>query len=164
MGLEVGNFVLPVSDKLFELVARKGFADVVSVSVAGHRCERIFRPVDIVTDDVNLFFGRERAVQVLNFTRQAYYFYETDKATPPAQKIVELSTTYDMSADYLLGLSNVPVNPTVTDVDNKLIEAVIACHNALQAVIKKRGLKNGSVQNNESDERQDLNRSDTTTD
>lgn len=103
---------------------------------------------------------QEDVAKVLNLTRQAYYFYETGKATPPAQKIVELSIAYGVSADYLLGLSNVPVNPTVTDADNELIEAVIACHNALQAVIERRGLKNGSLQNNESDERQDLCRAD----
>ena len=88
---------------------------------------------------------------VLGLTRQAYYFYETGKATPPAQKIVELSKVYGVSADYLLGLSNAPINPTVTDADNELIEAIIACHRALNEVLEKRGLKENDcrVQNSE---------------
>lgn len=95
--------------------------------------------------------AEEDIASVLGLTRQAYYFYETGKATPPAQKIVELSKVYGVSADYLLGLSNAPVNPTVTDADNELIEAIIACHRALNEVLEKRGLKENDyrVQNNE---------------
>ena len=84
---------------------------------------------------------QEDVAGMLGLTRQAYYFYETDKALPPAQKIVDLSKAYGVSADYLLGLSGAPINPTVTDADNELIEAIIACHKALHSVLAKRKSK-----------------------
>ena len=75
----------------------------------------------------------------LRITRQAYYFYEVGKAIPPAQNIVTLATVYGVSTDYLLGLSDRPTNPQVTDSDAELIDAVIAFHKALGNVLAKRG-------------------------
>lgn len=73
---------------------------------------------------------------------QPYYTkYETGKVRATAAMIYKLAKIYDVSADYLLGLSNVPINPTVTDADTELIDAIIACHKALHDVLEKRGLK-----------------------
>lgn len=51
---------------------------------------------------------QEDVASVLGLTRQAYYFYETGKANPPSQKIVDLANAYNVSADYLLGRSDEP--------------------------------------------------------
>lgn len=109
---------------------------------------------------------QEDVAATLGLTRQAYYFYETDKATPPAQKIIDLSTAYGVSADYLLGLSDAPINPTVTDADNELIEAIVACHKALHDVLAKRGLKENDfdLQDNEQAQQETVRRADESTD
>lgn len=76
----------------------------------------------------------------LGVKQQSYQVYESG-TKPSVEVIVKLSTAYGVSADYLLGLSDAPINPTVTDADNELIEAIIACHKALHDVLAKRGLK-----------------------
>lgn len=51
---------------------------------------------------------QEDVANVLKVTRQAYAFYEKDKANPPSQKIIDLADTYDVTTDYLLGRSDDP--------------------------------------------------------
>lgn len=75
---------------------------------------------------------QEDVAAVLGLTRQAYYFYETDKAIPPAQKIVELSTTYGVSADYLLGLTD-EAHPKKYGDDE--VKEAFALRDALRAIL-----------------------------
>lgn len=65
--------------------------------------------------------------------QQLYYKYESGKVTPSATVIYKLARAYDVSADYLLGLSD---NPSPTD--KRLIEAINSCHEILNDVLIKR--------------------------
>lgn len=49
---------------------------------------------------------QEDIAKVLNITQQQYYLYETGKRKLPIDKLIELSVYYNVSADYLLGLSD----------------------------------------------------------
>lgn len=69
----------------------------------------------------------------IGILQQLYYKYESGKVTPSANVIYKLAKTYDVSADYLLGLSD---NPAPTD--NKLLEAISSCHEILNDVLEKR--------------------------
>lgn len=93
--------------------------------------------------------------EAIGILQQMYYKYESGKVTPSANIIYKIATTYDVSADYLLGISK---NPAPTD--KRLLEAVTTCHEILNNVLEKRGLENGRVQDNESAERENLRRAD----
>ena len=67
--------------------------------------------------------------------QQLYYKYESGKVTPSAIIIYKLARAYDVSADYLLGLSD---NPAPTD--KRLVEAVNSCYEILNDVLEKRAV------------------------
>lgn len=69
----------------------------------------------------------------IGILQQLYYKYETGRVTPSANIIYKLAKTYNVSADYLLGLSD---NPSPTD--KRLIEAINSCHEILNDVLTKR--------------------------
>lgn len=71
--------------------------------------------------------------KVLNITRQAYHSYETDKANPPSQKILELANNYGVSADYLLGLTD---KPRHEEYDEEEIKSAFALRDAFKSVIR----------------------------
>lgn len=79
----------------------------------------------------------------LKVTRQAYHFYERDKANPPSQKILDLANTYNVSADYLLGRSDEP-HPVKVDADTWGL--LVALQNFL---VKQGVIGNGRIQDNE---------------
>ena len=44
----------------------------------------------------------------LGILQQTYYKYENNRVTPSADVVIKLADAYDVSADYLLGLSDTP--------------------------------------------------------
>ena len=50
----------------------------------------------------------------LGMLQQSYYRYESGKTSPRADDIIKLANIYHVSADYLLGLSDMP-HPTNYD-------------------------------------------------
>lgn len=76
--------------------------------------------------------NQETVAEKLELTRQAYSFYEVDKGIPPAHKIVKLAQTYDVSADYLLGLSD---EPRPTKYDAQEVKTAFALRDAVRAVV-----------------------------
>ena len=52
----------------------------------GDALRRFRAELNLTQDDV---------AEVLKVSRQAYHFYERDKANPPAQKIVELARAFE---------------------------------------------------------------------
>lgn len=46
--------------------------------------------------------------QKLNITRQAYNHYETGKRSPSSEMLTRLSALFNVSADYLLGITDIP--------------------------------------------------------
>ena len=72
--------------------------------------------------------------------QQAYGRYELDKNIPSAEVIIRIANAFDVSTDYLLGRSDIPKLPKISDADNELVESVIACKKALQKVLDNRGI------------------------
>lgn len=56
----------------------------------------------------NAKLTQEEVANVLGIKRPAYSRYETGQFVPRADDIVTLAQTYDVSTDYLLGLSEIP--------------------------------------------------------
>ena len=56
----------------------------------------------------NAKLTQEDVADVLGIKRPAYSRYETGQFVPRADDIVTLARTYDVSTDYLLGLSDIP--------------------------------------------------------
>lgn len=55
-------------------------------------------------EDKDLF--QKELAKVLNITQQYYSEYETGKRSIPIEILIELSNFYDVSCDYILGLTN----------------------------------------------------------
>lgn len=73
---------------------------------------------------------QEDVAAKIGIMRQAYQPYETGKVTPSASMIIKIATTFNVSADYLLGLSDEPRPTPPKSEDAELIEAVVAFQNA----------------------------------
>ena len=89
---------------------------------------------------------------VLEVSPQAYQVYES-KSVPSANVIIKLANHFDVSADYLLGLSDTPnnkaENPALVDVDesesNALTVAaendrILDYHENLAHILAKQGI------------------------
>ena len=55
-------------------------------------------------EDKDLF--QKELAKILNITQQYYSEYETGKRSIPIEILIELSNFYDVSCDYILGLTN----------------------------------------------------------
>ena len=53
---------------------------------------------------------QKEIAEYLHITQQQYSLYENGKRTLPVDLLVQLSQYYDVSTDYLLGLTNEPKN------------------------------------------------------
>ena len=69
----------------------------------------------------------------LGILQQTYYKYETDKVTPSAEFIIKLAQVFDVSADYLLGLSD---KPRPQEYDEREVEEAFALRDALKNVMR----------------------------
>lgn len=65
--------------------------------------------------------------------QQTYYKYETGKNTPSAEVIVKIAVAFNVSADYLLGLSDIPSN----DADKAILDAAIEFNRAVNQAINR---------------------------
>ena len=63
----------------------------------------------------------------------SYYRYESGRFLPQVDIIITLAKKYNVSADYLLGLSNVP---QPSEVDAVFFSKVAACVKELQGVLE----------------------------
>ena len=77
---------------------------------------------------------QEEAATALGLTRQAYYFYEVDKGIPPADKILKLATVFNVSTDYLLGLSD---EPRPKKYDEREVAEAFALRDVFSAMLKQ---------------------------
>ena len=89
----------------------------------GEALRRFRREFNLTQDDV---------ATILKTTRQAYSVYETDKGYPPAQKIIELAQMFNVSTDYLLGLSD---DSRPVPASQRLVNAIVNCRDAIQQVL-----------------------------
>ena len=76
----------------------------------------------------------------IGMLQQGYYKYESDKVKMPVDVLLKIAGAFNVSTDYLLGLTDTPQNPNISDADRKLVEASIAYERALKDACKERGL------------------------
>ena len=69
----------------------------------------------------------------LGMTTQAYASYET-KSIPSSAIIVTISKYYNISADYLLGLSDRPRPAELAELDFELMKASISLRDTIQVL------------------------------
>lgn len=81
-----------------------------------------------------------QVAEAIGSMQQVYYKYEAGRSIPSAEVIVKIASAFDVSTDYLLGMSDTPRNPKINSADKELVETVIACNKALQKVLDKRGV------------------------
>ena len=53
-------------------------------------------------------FGQKYVAQMLGVSSQTISYWESDQRTPTTDKLVQLASLYDVSTDYLLGLTSDP--------------------------------------------------------
>lgn len=70
----------------------------------------------------------------LGIFQQAYYRYEKGKIFPPVLLIVKMANTFNVSADYLLGLSD---EPHAKKYDDEEVKKAFALRDALKEVMTK---------------------------
>ncbi len=58
-------------------------------------------------------------VNILKMHKTTYTNYEQGKREPPFELIIKLAVFYDVSTDYIAGLTNIPNMHTNTDKNNK---------------------------------------------
>ena len=85
--------------------------------------------------------NQDALAERLGIKRQAYQPYETGKVTPSVGTIIKIAQEFDVSADYLLGLSDEP-RPTPPKADDEeLINALVTYHRAINTALKNRGIE-----------------------
>ena len=84
-----------------------------------------------------LNLSQKDVAETLGIMTQAYSRYETGKYVPRADDIIKLATVYDVSTDYLLGLTDEsrPKTPEVRD--REFFSRVKASAMALQEALTK---------------------------
>ncbi|MBQ3434431.1 MAG: helix-turn-helix transcriptional regulator [Selenomonadaceae bacterium] len=72
----------------------------------------------------------------LGMLPQSYYRYESGKSIPPADAIITLANVYNVSADYLLGLSDAPRSSTV---NKEWINRLTVSRDLIQSILRDTG-------------------------
>lgn len=77
---------------------------------------------------------QQKVAELVGMKPQAYFRYEKGAYLLPTAALIKLATTYNVSADYLLGLSDEPRPP-----DTKaLVEAINSCQKILSDALAAR--------------------------
>ena len=76
--------------------------------------------------------NQQEVAKTLDMMPQSYYRYETGKYSPRADDIIKLSQAYGVSADYLLGLSDLPRPPDISTLVAAINNAQEILGNALE--------------------------------
>lgn len=76
--------------------------------------------------------NQKTVADALEMMPQAYYKYESGKVVPSANVILKLSQSFNVSADYLLGLSDLPRPPDVATLVSAINNAQEILGNALE--------------------------------
>ena len=78
--------------------------------------------------------SQREVAQVWGVTPQAYQIYErdTDPVIPSAEVLKKIAVAFNVSADYLLGLSD---EPRPVPAEKTLVDAIAACRDSIQKVL-----------------------------
>ena len=96
--------------------------------------------------------SQKAVAEKLGITPQAYYRYESDKFVPTADVIIGIAQAYDVSADYILGLTDKSQSLRAlitTESDKELIQAAINCRDAIErlnSIFQKRDAQANSAE------------------
>ena len=83
--------------------------------------------------------SQAKVADVLGILPQAYYRYETNKATPSADVIMKIADAFGVSADYLLGRSD---KPRPTNFDEREVKEAFAIRDAWRQLQSLPAIKN----------------------
>lgn len=84
--------------------------------------------------------SQREVAEVWGVTPQAYQIYERD-VIPSAEVLKKIAVAFNVSMDYLVGLSDEP-RPTPPKADDEeLIDALVAYHRAINTALKNRGVE-----------------------
>ncbi len=67
-------------------------------------------------------YTQSEVADKIGVMQQMYYKYEAGKNIPSAEVIVKIAAAFNVSADYLLGLSDIPSNSTGEEVFKAAME------------------------------------------
>ena len=92
--------------------------------------------------------NQRQVAATLEIPYQAYQAYEYGKNIPSAKIIIKLATAYNVSADYLLGISDNSGSyhyeentiKELTETDKELIAALVASQKSLKLALEKLGI------------------------
>ncbi|ONI43172.1 hypothetical protein AN639_11280 [Candidatus Epulonipiscium fishelsonii] len=87
----------------------------IKTNIMGERLKKLRTEQKLLQRDI---------ARALNLSKSAYGFYEQGKRTPNAITLKQLSEIFDVSVDYILGLSdfkNVPLEFTNLDEKNLIL-------------------------------------------
>ena len=77
--------------------------------------------------------------EALGISQQAYQPYEV-KVKPSAEVIAKIAVAFNVSADYLLGITDKPRSLNGENFENEIIELTTAYNDALQKALERRKL------------------------
>ena len=96
-----------------------------------------------------LRLSQKDVADVLGIMTQAYSRYETGRYTPRADDIAKLAKFYDVTADYLLGLSDEPWIKPQEVRDKEFFARVEIISSSLQEALRKAGGVRSHLQDTE---------------
>ncbi|AXF56828.1 helix-turn-helix domain-containing protein [Salicibibacter kimchii] len=64
-------------------------------------------------------FTQQKVAKILGITESGYGYYEQGRNEPSIEMIKKLSETYDVTSDYLLGLTDDPNTQSLPSADNE---------------------------------------------
>lgn len=82
----------------------------------------------------SLGLNQKELADVLNMKPPLYQRYESGKTTPSIDFIYKITDKYDVSADYLLGLSDVP---RPVPADKVLVDAIRNTRDSIQQILSE---------------------------
>ena len=85
--------------------------------------------------------SQREVAAVWNATPQAYQIYERE-VTPSAEVIKKIAVAFEVSTDYLLGLTD---EPRPVSADKALVDAIINCRDSIQRVLSEVDKATGQV-------------------
>jgi transcriptional regulator with XRE-family HTH domain len=105
--------------------------------------------------------SQKQVADVWGVTPQTYQIYEYGKSSPSAETIKKIAVAFEVSADYLLGISD-KARPTPKDTEIEQFTAQIESSVAILQDALRQVKARGCVQDNEQAERETLHRADDT--
>ena len=83
--------------------------------------------------------AQKDVAKILGIRQPSYQPYEVN-VKPSAEVIIKIAVAFNISADYLLGLTDKPRSLNGEDFENEVIELATAYNDALQKAIERRKL------------------------